>query len=204
MDLKRRKGSTAIAALLLFSILQVGLQIGFAEPSESSTAITIAPQLVGRLTTKNNQPVTVNGLSANTGASILSGATIETGADQSATVDLGPLGTLNIAENTRVVLTFDEQKNVKALVMVGCVTLRASAGTNGEIANQQASLGRTDPTVGGVLNNCSSQPSPVAATGEQGGLFGLGRAATIAILAAGGAAALTPLFFQDNPSGSNP
>ena len=204
MDLKRRKGSTAIAALLLFSILQVGLQIGLAEPSETSTAITIAPQLVGRLTTKNNQPVTVNGLSANTGASILSGATIETGADQSATVDLGPLGTLNIAENTKVVLTFDEQKNVKALVMVGCVTLRASAGTNGEIANQQASLGRTDPTVGGVLNNCSSQPSTVAATGEQGGLFGLGRAATIAILAAGGAAALTPLFFQDNPSGSTP
>lgn len=204
MDLKRRKGSTAIAALLLFSILQIGLQIGFAEPAETSAAITIAPQLVGRLTTKNNQPVTVNGLSANTGASILSGATIETGADQSATVDLGPLGSLNIAENTRVVLTFDEQKNVKALVMAGCVTLKASAGTNGEIANQQASLGRTDPTVGGVLNNCSSQPSPVPATGEQGGLFGLGRAATIAILAAGGAAATTPLFFQDNPSGSNP
>jgi hypothetical protein len=204
MDLKRRKGSRAIAALLLFSVLQIGLQIGLAEPAETNIAITIAPQIVGRLTTKNNQPVTVNGLSANTGASIVSGATIETGADQSATVDLGPLGSLNIAENTKVVLTFDEQKNVKALIMAGCVTLKASAGTNGEIANQQASLGRTDPTVGGVLNNCSQQPLPAPATGEQGGLFGLGRAATIAILAASGAAATTPLFFQDNPSGSNP
>ena len=205
MDLKRRKGSRAIAALLLFSILQIGLQVGFAEPAETSTATTVAPQLVGRLTTKNNQPVTVNGLSANTGASILSGATIETGADQSATVDLGPLGSLEIAESTKVVLTFDEQKNVKALVMAGCVTLRANAGTNGEIANEQASIGKTDPAAGGVLNNCSQQPSPRPATGgDAGGLFGLGRAATIAILTAGGAAALTPLFFQDNPSGSNP
>lgn len=204
MDLKRRKGSRAIAALLLFSVLQIGLQIGLAEPAETSSAIAIAPQVVGRLTTTNNQPVTVNGLSANTGASIVSGATIETGADQSATVDLGPLGSVNIAENTKVVLTFDEQKNVKAVVMLGCVTLKATAGTNGEIANQQASLGRTDPAVGGVLNNCSQPPSPPPSTGEQGGLFGLGRAATIAILAASGAAATTPLFFQDNPSGSNP
>lgn len=204
MDLKRRNGSRAIAALLLFSVLQIGLQIGLAEPAEPSTPTTIAPQLVGRLTTKNNQPITVNGLSANTGASILSGATIETGADQSATVDLGPLGSLQIAQNTKVVLTFDEQKNVKALVMLGCVTLRANAGTNGEIANEQASLGRTDPAAGGVLNNCSPPPSPRPATGEQGGLFGLGRAATIAILATGGAAALTPLFFKDNPSPANP
>jgi hypothetical protein len=32
----------------------------------------------------------------------------------------------------------------------------------------------------------------------------LGKAATIAIVAGIGAAALTPLAFQDNPSGANP
>ena len=41
-------------------------------------------------------------------------------------------------------------------------------------------------------------------SGGAGGLFGLGRAATIAIFAGIGAAATTPLFFQDNPSGSTP
>ena len=206
MHLKRRNGSRAIAALLLFSIVQIGLQVGFAEPAETSTTPVIAPQVVGKLTTSNNQPVTVNGLSANTGASIVSGATIETGADQSATVDLGPLGSLDISPNTKVVLTFDEQKNVKALVMAGCVVLKARAGTNGEIANEQGMIGKTDPASGGDLNNCTRPPStpPDTGDGSGGGLFGLGRAATIAILSAGGAAALTPLFFQDNPSGSNP
>src|SRR5690348_13875494 len=111
MDQKRRKGLRAIAALLLLSIAQVGLQVGLAEPA-SNTA-PIAPQTAGRLTTRNNQPIQVNGLSAASGASILSGATLETGADQSATVNLGALGSLDISPNTRVTLTFDDQGNIK-------------------------------------------------------------------------------------------
>jgi hypothetical protein len=195
MNLKRRNGSRAIAALLLFSVVQLGL-----------AATPIPQQLAGRLKTSNNQPITINGLSANTGASILSGATIETGADQSATVDLGPLGSLNISPNTKVVLTF-EPGNAKATVITGCVTLKAEKGTTGEVANEQGSLSKTDPAVGGMLNNCTPQgPTPPQnqGTSGQGGLFGLGKAATIAILIAAGAAASTPLFFQDNPSGSNP
>src|SRR5687768_1302160 len=205
MNLKRRNGPRAIAALLLFSIAQVGLQVGFAEPNNTATAALVQQQLVGRLTTKNNQPVTVNGLSANTGASLLSGATIETGADQSASVNLGPLGSVDIAPNTKVVLTF-EQGNVKATVMSGCVTVKAEKGTTGEIANEQGSTNRTEPAAGGTLNNCGQQAPPTvpASHGGGGGLFGLGRAATIAIFSAAGAAALTPLWFQDNPSGSNP
>jgi hypothetical protein len=223
MNLKRN-GSRAIAALLLFSIVQIGLQIGLAESNDTSNAIPITPQLVGRLTTRNNQPILVNGLSANTGASIVSGATLETGADQSATVSLGPLGSLDIAPNTKVTLTFDAQGNVSALVAVGCVILRANKGTTGEIATAQGSAGKTDPAVGGVLEMCFQQgaaapvvgpgvavgagagtgaPAGAAAAGA-GGLFGLGVPATIAIIAAAGAAATTPLFFQSNPSGATP
>jgi len=144
MNPKRRNGSKAIAALLLFSIVQIGL----AAPG----ATTIPPQLAGRLKTSNNQPITVNGLSANTGASILSGATIETGADQSASVDLGPLGSLDITPNTKVILTF-EQGNAKATVIAGCVTLKADKGTTGEIANEQSSISKSDAVAGGTLNN---------------------------------------------------
>jgi hypothetical protein len=196
MNRKRRNGSRAIAALLLFSVLQFGIQ----------AATPIPQQLAGRLKTSNNQPVTVNGLSAGTGASILSGATIETGADQSASVDLGPLGSLDIMPNTKVVVTF-EQGNAKATVITGCVTLKAEKGTTGEVANEQGSISKTDPAAGGMLNNCSPQgsiPPQNSGTPGQGGLFGLGKAATIAILIAAGAAASTPLFFQSNPSGSNP
>ena len=217
MNQKRRNGSRVIAALLLFAILQIGLQVGLAEPNNTSSPVVVPQQVVARLTTRNNQPITVNGLSANTGASILTGATIETGADQSATVNLGPLGVLDIAPNTKLVLTYDDQGNVKALLLYGCAILTAKKKTNGEIATEQGTAGKTDPAAGGVLNVCFPQgaaaptvntgvaTAPAASSGGGGGgLFGIGRAATIAIIAGIGAAATTPLWFQDNPSGSNP
>lgn len=214
MNQKRRNGSRAIAALLLFSIAQIGL---------ATRATAIPQQFVARLTTRNNQPITVNGLSAGTGASILTGATIETGADQSATVNLGPLGTLDIAPNTKLVLTYDDKGNVKALLVYGCVILAAKKKTTGEVATEQGSAGKTDPAAGGVLDVCFPQGATAPQVGQGaaaaagagagvstapatggGGLFGLGRAATIAIFAGIGAAALTPLAFQDNPSGAEP
>jgi hypothetical protein len=225
MNQTRRNGSRAVAALLLFAIAQIGLQVGLAEPNKATIVTTAMPQqVVARLTTRNNQPITVNGLSASTGATTLTGATIETGADQSATVNLGPLGQLDIAPNTRLVLTYDDQGNVKALIIFGCAILTARQKTAGEIETEQGSAGKTDPVAGGVLEVCfppgataptvgqgvavgagagAGGPAGAAAAGG-GGLFGLGVPATIAILGGGGAAALTPLFFQDNPSGSNP
>jgi hypothetical protein len=217
MNQKRAHRSRVIAALLLFSMLQLGLQVGLAEPNDTTNPVAVPQQIVARLTTRNNQPITVNGLSANTGASILTGATIETGADQSATVNLGSLGLLDIGPNTKLVLTYDDQGNVKAVIVYGCAILMAKPKTNGEIATEQGTAGKTDPVAGGVLNVCFPQgaaaptvgtgvigSAPTSTGGGGGGLFGLGRAATIAIFAGIGAAALTPLAFQDNPSGSNP
>jgi hypothetical protein len=201
MNPKRRNRPRAVAALLVFSIAQISLQVGFAEPNNANNVAPIPQQLAGRLTTKNNQPITVNGLSANTGASILSGATIETGADQSATVNLGPLGSLKIEPNTKVLLTF-EQGNAKALVLSGCVTLKAAKGTTGEIATEQSSQGKTDPVAGGTLNNCSGSP---AAGDGGGGVFGLGLPASLVLLAVAEAAAFSPLFiFEDNNDQGNP
>lgn len=206
MNQKRAYGSRVMAALLLLAIVQISLQVGLAEPNTSTTATAIPQQVVGKLKTKNNQPVTVNGLSANTGASILTGATIETGADQTASVDLGALGSLDIAPNTKVTLTYDEQRNVKALVLSGCVTLTAKKDTTGEVMTEQGSAGKTDPAAGGVLRTCYPPASAApAATGEpSGGLFGMNLPTTIAVFAGIGAAALTPLWFQSNPSGSAP
>ena len=216
MNQKHVVGSRVIAALLLLAIVQVSLQVGLAETNNTTNPVLVPQQVVARLTTRNNQPVTVNGLSANTGASILTGATIETGADQSATVNLGSLGSLDIAPNTKLVLTYDDQGNVKVVLVYGCAVLTAKKKTTGEIATDQGTAAKNDPAAGGVLNVCfppgAAAPTVntgVAATtpavhGGSGGLFGLGTAATIAIFGGIGAAALTPLFFQDNPSGSNP
>ena len=204
MNQKRRNGSRAIAAFLLFSIAQIGLQIGFAEPKDTTSATPFPQQVIARLTTRNNVPITVNGLSATTGATILTGATIETGADQSATVNLGPLGSLDIAPNTKLILTYDDDGNVKVVVIIGCVVLAAKNKTKGEVVNEQGESKKNDPASGGVLNMCVGTAAAPASTGGAGGLFGLGRAATIAIFSGLGAVALTPLAFQDNPSGSTP
>ncbi|HEY2961126.1 MAG TPA: hypothetical protein VGJ37_01845 [Pyrinomonadaceae bacterium] len=208
MNLKRRKASTALAALLLFSVSQIGLQVGFAEPNSTKSTPVIPQQIVARLTTRNNQPITVNGQSASSGASIVSGTTLETGADQSATVNVGPLGSVEIAPNTKVVLTF-EQGNLKALVISGCVVVNARKNTTGELATEQGSSNKTDPAKDGRLENCAPAP-PANPNTAEGGLFGLGWPATIAVISASTAAGLTPLFFQDNnniqsnPSGSTP
>ena len=223
MNQRRRSGSRVIAALLLFSILQVTLQVGLAEPNDTTSPVGVPQQVIARLTTRNNQAITINGLSANTGASILTGATIETGADQSATVNLGPLGSLDISPNTKLVLTYDDQGNAKADIAYGCAILTAKKNTTGEITTPQGSAGKTDPATGGVLEVCMPQgatapivgsgvavgagagaPASIPAAAGGGGLFGLGTATTVAILASIGAVALTPLAFQDNPSGSNP
>ena len=221
MNLRRRKAFKVIAALLLFSISQIGLQIGFAEPHATKTPLVIPQQIVGRLVTRNNQPITVNGQSASTGASIVSGGVIETAADQSATVNVGPLGSVEIAPNTKVMLTF-ETGSLKAAVTFGCVILRAKKGTTGEIETEKGSIGKTDPATGGVLEMCYTQGAaapvvgpgvatgagaagaPAGAAAGGGGLFGLGVPATIAIVTAGTVAGLTPLFFDDNPSPSTP
>ena len=186
--------------------------------------VPVPQQFIARLTTRNNQPITVNGNSATTGASIVTGATIETGADTSATVNLGPLGTLDIAPNTKLMLTYDENGNVKAVIIFGCAVLTAKKKTTGEVATEQGgSAGKTDPAKGGILDICfppgaasptvgqgaaaaagagagAGAPAGAGAAGG-GGLFGLGTAATVAIITGGTLAALAPLGFQDNPSG---
>jgi hypothetical protein len=223
MSLKRRKGVKAISALLLFSIAQIGVQVSFAEPNNATPMPPQAPQFIARLRTKNNGPITVNGATAATGASILTNATIETDAVQSATVDLGPLGSLDIAPNTKLILTYDEQGNVKVTIVQGCAILKTKKKTNGEVATQSGtSAGKTNPATGGVLDVCfppgatgpvvnqgaaasagagagAGQAAGAAAAGG-GGLFGLGVPATVAIIAGGAAAALAPVAFQSNPS----
>ena len=172
------------------------------------------------VTTRNNQPISVNGLSANTGASIVTGATIETGADQSATVNLGSLGTLDIAPNTKLVLTYDDQGNVKALIVYGCAILTAKKKTKVRslpsrallarlirlrvvcwtFASHKARRRRKWSGRCGAAGGAGAATATAAAGG--GGLFGLGRAATVAIIAGFiGEVALVPLVFQDNPSG---
>lgn len=211
-----------IASLLLFAMLQIGVQISLAEANSSAAVMpAFHQQLVARLTTRKNQPILVNGVSAASGASITTGATIETRADESATVDVGPLGRVDIAPNTKVIITFEERGDMRALVLFGCVILTANRNTKGELATEQGTIASTERDAGGVLEMCfppgaaSPTVGPGVAVGTGagagvlagaaggGGIFGIGVPETIAIIAGGGTVALTSLFFpdaQNNPS----
>jgi hypothetical protein len=155
MSLRGHKGIKAIVALLVFAIAQLGIQVGLAGPSSANTAIPVPQQFFARLRTKNNGTVTVNGLSATTGATIGTDATIETDAVTSASVNLGALGTLDLAPNTKVVLTYDDQGNVKVTLLTGCAILTTKKNANGQVVTADGTVaGKNEKKKGGVLDIC--------------------------------------------------
>ena len=70
------------AILLTFSLLQLYTVMATG---------ALLPQTLGRLTTRGNQPVQVNGNRVTSGATVMTGATISTGDGVGASINLGPL-----------------------------------------------------------------------------------------------------------------
>lgn len=224
MSTRPRKALKALAAFLVFAIVQISVQIGFAEPTTASATAAL-PQniIVARLVTTNNQPITVNGASAQTGATILTGATIQTPADTGATINLGALGSVDLAPNTQITLDFDDNGNIRVKLIVGCVIVSARRNAEGEITTDQAgSAGKTDRAAGGVLDACfppgASAPTvgqgaaanagagASAGAGAAAGGGGIGNAATVFLITSGGLMALAiPLAIRGgDPSPRNP
>jgi hypothetical protein len=226
MNLRYRKTTTPIALLVTLAIAQLYVGAGLAESTVASRLAATTAPIMGVLSTRDNKPITVNGASALTGATIPSGATIETPDQVGATIKLGALGNICLAPNTKVVIEFDQQGNsgnVKITVTEGCVIMRALKGTAGLITSAQGTIGQVDAANGGSIDVCAHAGSaPVinqgaAATANAGasaldcGAAGAAAApptgiplpATIALLAGGGTG-LFLLFRGGNPSPSGP
>jgi hypothetical protein len=211
----------ALVLLLVFSCVQ--FYVVFARGGANPSSERPAPQAItGRLTTRGNQPVTVNGNPATTGATIMSGATIETGDQVGATIDLGPLGSIELAPNTKVQIEFSDGQ-IKVTIIQGCAIVRNKKGISAQVYTEKGLAASNDPNQKpeGALDVCLpvGAPAPIVnqgaaanagagagaggagAAGGGGGLFGLGTTATFAILGGGAFAAVTlPLAL----SGSNP
>ena len=214
MRSKQLTASRAIAILLVFAIAQISLQIGYAQ------------QFIARLSsTRGNQPILVNGLSAAPGASIVTGATIETLADQTAEINLGSFGTLELAPNTQLRIDYDQNGNTRVTLIRGCAVLRSKKNAEGEIVTEQGPAAKNDKkkknsvldvcfingqtTVG--QNAAANAISGVQTATTGGGGGGLSTAATAGILAAvGGGILVAVLVSRDddttrtNPSPSTP
>lgn len=214
MSSKPRRIFTAISLLLVFSTFQVYVRTGLAAPETLSTR-TESPrtspgqQTMGSLTTQGNQPITVNGVSTASGATVLTGANIETPAGVGATVNLGALGSLRIDPNTKLTLDF-QNGSVKVMLLQGCVVLNTRQGVTGEISTTQGVVRSSDGSKDDNLSVCApgavatgpttGQTTAGGGGGGGGGLFGLGTAATVAIIGGSIIAVAVPLFL----GGSNP
>jgi len=200
----------------MFAVAQVSLHFALAQ----------GPQFIARLSsTRGNQPILVNGISAAPGASIVTGATIETSSDQTAEINLGSFGTLELAPNTQLRLDYDQNGNTRVTLIRGCVILRTKKQSEGEIVTEQGTAAKNDKERGGVADVCfingqltvnqNAAASAISAVGAAatagGGGGGLSGAAVAGILGGvGGAVLITVLATKDddddrvNPSPSTP
>lgn len=122
MNLRRRKALKATAIFFAFSFAQV--YVHAALPEAAPAPAPPQRQITARLTTKNNQPITVNGNQLGTGATLLTGATVETPDQVSGTIDLGDAGVVEIQPNSTIKLDFDANGNVRVKVIRGCTVVR--------------------------------------------------------------------------------
>lgn len=89
-------------------------------------------QLMGRLKTRDNKPVSVNGQKATSGTTLLSGSEIVCPAKVGATVDLGTLGRVDMAPNSSMTVTFNATQ-VSVQLKSGYVVLTTGKGINGVV-----------------------------------------------------------------------
>src|ERR1051325_2592206 len=180
MSLRQRKSIKALAIFVAFAIAQISIQMSFASTAAPSYAPLVQQQLLVKISTSGNRPILVNGNSTPSGGSLATGATIEMPEGVSATRDLGPLGTLDLAPNSKVVLEFDcppappggsqdnANCNVKVKVLAGCVVLKTKKGTHGQTdSEQQEKVQENDNKKGGgaPLNYCTPGAGAATAAG---------------------------------------
>ncbi len=168
----------ATALALVLTVSQVLLSAELVRAATSRLVAKVAsPQgaAQGRLTTRGNSPVTVNGNSARSGETIFSGQSVQTPAGVGATINLPGLGRVDISPDSNVTLTFGDGK-INVTVVSGCAVLTGNRGTAGTLESG-GNTQRTDTEKGGTVDNCDSTPGGVAAAGSGPGMVTAGATA---------------------------
>lgn len=154
MSLLNQKAFKAIALLVASSVSQLYIQanlIGYPGTANKTRTAAPAQLLVGRLTTRGNQPILVNGNNAASGATILTGETIETPARVGAAISLRALGSVDLAPNTRIMLNFSRSQ-INVTLTQGCLTVQANKGTSIEVRTKQGRAAKTDASQAAVVD----------------------------------------------------
>ena len=190
MTSRYRKALKALAIVLAFSFAQVYVQASLPAPGAPQRSITAT------LRTKNNQPIKVNGNDAGGGATILTGATIETPDQVSAVIDLGDAGVVELQPGAKIQLDYDANGNVRVKVLRGCVATKRKQNVlpdaSSEIYTDSASEKTSNSRKG--MGFCLLPSGALGALGAGAAGAGLSTAAVAGIVA-GGVGGATAIYF---------
>jgi hypothetical protein len=144
MTFRRRRMAAVTALFLAVAVTQVYLAPTFGSPTSAAAPLPEPQRLnAAILTVRGNKPIMVNGADANTGATILTGAILETPDSVSAVIDLGDAGIVELQPGSKIQLDFDANGNVRVKQMKGCSVVRRKnsvlANATSEIYTDQAS-----------------------------------------------------------------
>jgi hypothetical protein len=136
----------------MIAILNVYVFAGTVTTNGNTSEVGSAKMLFGKLITTSNRPISVNGGEAITGTTILSGAQLVTSSAGSASVELSKLGSVVIAPNSNVTLTFDAD-SVTANVASGWASVATVAGVKGTVLGLPAGALPSAPAGGNSAKN---------------------------------------------------
>jgi hypothetical protein len=198
MDSRFKRTTSVTALLLALAIGQTYLPASLAGPGGNASAA--AQQLSAVLTTAGNKPITVNGGNAISGATILTGAAVETPDQVEAAINIPGQFTLDIPPKAKLSIEF-VRNSVKVNLIQGCVVLHTYKGTTGEIVTSKGVVAKSDGSKDARLDVCDPSIATAAAAAAGGG----NAVRNIAIIAGAGALLLIPLAGRGgNPSPGAP
>jgi hypothetical protein len=145
----------------------------------SQLNVFASPDIMGKLKTRNNKPCLVNGNKATSGTTILSGAQIVCPESVGATVELGPLGRLDIAPSSDMTLAFDGS-TVNVQLKTGYVILTTKKGIAGTVTTSAGKVFVTDMATGSsVVATTSGAVGPNVAASVGAAAGGIGKTAIV-------------------------
>lgn len=173
-----------VAVLMTFAVSQAYVSANLVKrgiDAVNGFAHAQGERISGRVITSGNRSVTVNGNSVQTGETFFSGQQITTPAATGATIQLGSLGSVDIAPGSSLTVTF-ERGSIRAVLTSGCAIMRTNQGTTGSM-EAQGRTEQTDPANAGSIDTCTGT-TPGAPP-----VFGQGAASAAGAGAGGGGAA---------------
>lgn len=146
--------------LLLHSSVPV---ITAAELTTLSNDVTATPNtkpVFGRLAIVGDKTITMNGNNIRSGATIMTGTLLETPDGVSASLQLAPLGRLEIAPRTKLQLNFGGGA-IDVNLLTGCVILTTAVGARGSVLSARGRSERIGPTAQTSVQVCTDDAGNV-------------------------------------------